>query len=70
MLNTKHSKAESWGTVTKIVSDQPGLLKEQYLFIKYQDGPIADVGVNGICMLDIAQSMIERLSEFEAYWPR
>ena len=69
-LNTKHAAAESWGTVAKIVSDQPGLPKELYFFVKYQDGPIADVGVNGICMLDIAQSMMDRLSDFEAKWPR
>ena len=69
-LNTKHSKAVTWGVTSKIVSDQPGLPTELYFFAKYQDGPIADVGVNGICMLDIAQSMIDRLAEFEAKWPR
>lgn len=69
-LNTKHSRAETWGVTAKIVSDQAGIPKELYFFAKYQDGPIADVGVNGICMLDIAQSMIDRLGEFEAKWPR
>lgn len=43
---------------------------DEWLKIKFQDGPVSEVGWNGICMLDIIDAMVDRLQAFENKWPR
>ncbi len=70
MLNTKEAAPVFW---LNDISESIVEVKshgQDWLYIKFQDGPIADVGPNGMCMLDILQAMIDRMNQFEAKWPR
>ena len=40
------------------------------LHLKFQDDHVDKVGVNGVCMLDLIDAMIQRLDQFEIRWPR
>lgn len=48
----------------------PAEVSGKYFWIQFQCGPIAESGVNGVCMLEILQVMIDRLDGFERRWPR
>lgn len=68
-MNTKNTVCQNW-----LDDENKSLVSvwgtdSEWLRIKFQDKPIAEVGPNGICMLDILDAMIARLNQFEQLWP-
>ncbi len=43
--------------------------EELWMDIKFQANPVKEVGKNGMCMLDVLDSMIKRLNDFDSKWP-
>ena len=70
MTNTKGAIKKQWLDDKSKSICEISHNKKQILYIKFQDNPVGDVGVNGICMLDIIDAMIDRLMQFEERWPR
>jgi hypothetical protein len=43
--------------------------KKMYINIKFQDGPIGEVGVNGCQVEDVIYALVERLTGFQKAMP-
>lgn len=69
-LNTKDAIREVWLDIAPRVLVKGGHMGQQvWMDISFQDGLVKEVGVNGICMLDVLQALIDRLKQFDKVWP-